>query len=473
MGVEMAKPLQLRRTPGKPATARALAKPASKFTPNALLAIGLWLLLWSGYNTDMGRFSNPAFPTDTLDFIHGLRAFGPMLAGWVACLVIFTRLNRLGYWIISPLGLLLLYTITGLISSATLSADPVFALYFGGNYLAIVLVLLAIVLVENPLPDLLMALRFTWVVGTMLTLALLGAIPVIGSEVIIPTEASPVGMRAYSGVGTIMGMASTRNTGFARYAAISALAALPGVLRKSNSLKIRITCGVLFCASFYALVLANGRTETAAFLAGLFVILAANKAKRTVYFLVAVAGGILLGLRGFFSHLFMYFTRTGRIDTTLTGRTQIWAEGWRIFWKSPWIGLGFQADRVFMEGWHLHNAFLHVMLQSGFLGGAAAIAALVIVWGYTIYYFFIHPPADQSLIPGEIPAILLFTTLSSVTESTFAYYSAAWLLSAPIFAYVIALHRHMRRMSSKAALESAARARALKVKAKRPRILQS
>ncbi len=98
----------------------------------------------------------------------------------------------------------------------------------------------------------------------------------------------------------------------------------------------------------------------------------------------------------------------------------------------------------------MHNAFLHALVQSGFVGGLAMFLALAIVWYYTIHYFFVRQPSDKSLIPAEIPAILLFTTLSSLAESTFAYYSAAWLLSAPIFAYVIALDRHMRKTSLKA-----------------------
>jgi len=61
------------------------------------------------------------------------------------------------------------------------------------------------------------------------------------------------------------------------------------------------------------------------------------------------------------------------------------------------------------------------------------------------------------LIPPEIPAIFLFVTISSITESTFAYYSATWLMGAPIVAYVMALHRHMGAVSAKAAQERAMR----------------
>jgi hypothetical protein len=123
------------------------------------------------------------------------------------------------------------------------------------------------------------------------------------------------------------------------------------------------------------------------------------------------------------------------------------------------VGFGFQADRYFLGGQHMHNAFLHVFFQAGFLGGGAIIIGLAIVWAYMIKYFFLHQPADRSLIPPEIPAVFLFVTISSFTESTFAYFSAAWLLSAPIVAYVAALHRHMHRISLNAIQERVLRFR--------------
>jgi O-antigen ligase len=424
---------------------------------NAVVGMALWVLLWLGYNTDIGRVIKPNFPQNTLDFVHGVRAFFPMLAGWFALLIIVARGSRLTYWIMGPLGLMLFYAVTGLISSATVSIDPTDSLYYGANYLAIVLVLLAMVLVERPLPDLLKVLRLTWIFGTVLTLSLLGAIPFMGSREIIQTEDTPVGIRAYSGQGTVLGMAATRNTGFARYAAISALAALPGFMRKGR-LAVRIFWGGLLAASLYALVLANGRTEIVSFIAGLFLILGAEKEKRTRNFLAGTAAAALLGLRGFYSKFYLYFTRGHRFDPTLTGRTHAWEAGWRLLWESPWVGLGFQADRHYL-GVHMHDAFLHALIQSGFMGGGAIFLALAIAWSYTIKYFFRYQPSDRSLIPPEIPAIFLFVTVSAITESTFAYFSAAWLLSAPIIAYVTALHRHMRRISLQASQEREQRIR--------------
>ena len=48
----------------------------------------------------------------------------------------------------------------------------------------------------------------------------------------------------------------------------------------------------------------------------------------------------------------------------------------------------------------MHNAFLHVLVQSGFLGGVAIIIGLAIVWVLYIQYFFMHQPSDKSLIPA-------------------------------------------------------------------------
>ena len=460
MGAGVLEPLRLKWAASRSSLVDQLAKPRPRVSVNAQLGMGLWVLLWFGYNTDIGYVMEPNFPANTTVLIHGVRAFFPMLAGWVACLMIAARSNRLFPWIMGPLGLMLFTAFTGLVSSATLSPSPVFALfavYYGANYLAIILVLLAIVLVEDPLPDLQKVLKLTWAVGTILTLSLLGAIPFLGSQAASQTETSPVGVTAYTHVVGILGMPGSRNTGFARYAAISALVALAGLMRKSKPI-VRIIWWILLTASVYALIIANGRTEIVAFVASVVLIVIAVRAKRTVSILVGTAAALLLGLWGFYSHFYVYFTRGGRIDPTMTGRTKGWKEGWDLLANSPWVGFGFQADRYYLHQ-HLHNAFLGVLIQSGFLGGGAILLGLAIVWYYIIKYFFLHPPRDKSLIPPEIPAVFLFVTISSIMESTFAYFSAAWLLSAPIVAYVMALHQHMRRISLKATQERALRVR--------------
>lgn len=451
MRAEVEEPLHLKREMGRPLLFEHQSQPNPATSRNALLAVGLWLFLWLGYNSGPEMLMDPRFPTGTADLIQGVRAFFPMLAAWCALLVIFLRANRLFSWIIGPLGLLALYAVAGLASSATLSRDTLYSLYFGGNYFAIILVLLAIVLVDDPLSDLAKVLKFTWGVGIVLTLGLLGAIPLLGTATVIPEQGDPISLRAYGKVSDVLGMPGTRNTGFARYAAISALVALPALLRKGD-LAMRVVWGAIFAASMYALIIANGRTETLAFVGGAVMIMAVERGKRTANVLIAIAGAILLGLRGFYSAFYMYITRTGQMDFTFTGRVSTWEDGWHAIESSPWVGLGFQADRIYV-GSHMHNALLHAFIQAGILGGCAILAALLITWYYLLKYFIFSPPADRSLVPREIPAVFLFVTISSVMESTFAYFSAAWLLSAPIVAYVMALHMRLRKDRAKVAWE--------------------
>ncbi len=458
MGIELALRPRMARRLRRNSPAAQAAAPDDKISLNAQLGMALWLLLWLGYNTTYGYILSPKFETKPTYFIHGIRAFSPILAVWFSFVIAFARANRVFSWIVGPLGLMLLYVVVGLISSAAFSPDPRDAVYNGLNYLAIVAVLLAIVSVQDPLSDLRHVLNLTWNVGFILTLSLLGAIPFLGSGALIETDTNPVGVRAYGGDVDILGMPGTRNTGFARYAAIAALVALPRFMRK-GSLPMRVIWGGLFLASISGLVIANGRTETLAFIAGVVMILIMEKTRRMVNLLAGTAAAIILGLRGFFTGFFMYMTRTGHIDPTMTGRTRTWDEALHYFWDSPWVGLGFQADRFYLGGEHMHNAFLHVIFQAGFLGGLAIIIGIIIVWGYIIKYFFLAPPADKSLIPAEIPAVFMFVTISSVTESTFAYFSAAWLLSAPIVPYVMALHNRMRRVSAQEAKERTMRLR--------------
>ncbi len=451
MGAEVAEHLRLKWEASRPVPVDQLAQPRRRTSANGLLGMGLWLLLWLGYNTGPGYVLDPSFPANLTNLIHGLRAFFPMMAAWFSILLIFARSSRLVAWIMGPLGLMLLYAVLGMISSATLSPDRIYATYYGANYLSMVLVLLAIAAVEDPLPDLRNVLKLTWIVGTILTVSLLGAIPFLGSWATSEVQTGPVGMMAYPRVGEVMGMAGSRNTGFARYAAISALVAMAGLMRKGKVIA-RLLWGMVFVASIYALIIANGRTETLGFICGVMVILFADQSKRMVSILIVIPAALMLGLWRFYSAFFLYFTRTGKFEFTLSGRTLAWMEGWHFIWESPWVGFGFQADRYFLKT-HMHNAFLHAFIQSGFLGGFAILIGLAVTWYFIFLYFFVKPPSDKSLIPSEIPAVFAFVTFSSITESTFAYFSATWLLSAPIVAYVMALHRHLQRERAKAAWE--------------------
>ncbi len=249
---------------------------------------------------------------------------------------------------------------------------------------------------------------------------------------------------SYNGGGEILGMSGARNTGFGRYAAIAALAGLARL--RTGSRRERIIWGAVFVVATYALILSNGRTEVFSFIVSAILVLYADKSKRVIYLIGGIGMAILLGLRGFYHVFFEYFTRTGHFDFTFTGRTETWELGIRLFKDSPWVGLGFQADRIYLPlQQHMHNAFLSALVQSGSIGGGAAFLGLILIAYLISKYFFLRPLRNKAMIPAEIPGIFVFVVVSSIAESTFAYYSAAWLLSAPIVIYVLALHQQVRQ----------------------------
>jgi O-antigen ligase len=426
-----------------------------KIRLNTVFALGLWGMLWFGYNTSNAYVREPGFPRNTTELIHGVRAFFPIAAGWIALLVILSRSKKAIGWIMSPLGLFLLYAIIGLISSLVLSIDPIDSSYWGFNYLSIILVLVAVASMDDALPDLSKLLVFNWIVSTLLTFTLLGALPFMGGaagggEGDVYSES--VVRHSYNGGGEILGMAGARNTGFGRYAAIAALAGLARL--RTGSRKTRIIWGGVFVVATYALILSNGRTEVFAFIVSAFLVLYADKSRRVIYMIAGAGVAVLLGLEGFYQAFFDYFTRTGHFDFTFTGRTDTWELGLKLLNQSPWVGLGFQADRIYLPfQQHMHNAFLSALVQSGILGGAAVFLGLIAI-GYLITkYFFLHPLKNKSLIPPEVPGVFFFVVVSSIAESTFAYFSAAWLLSAPIVVYVLVLNQQVRQAAAMVAKE--------------------
>ena len=142
-------------------------------------------LLWLGYNTDLGYFMSAEFPCQYHEFDPRRQGLFPD-AGRLVC---FLNDLRTGKTAVSldhgPSGVDVIVRSHGIgFFRDPIASTRLYALYYGANYLAIVLVLLAIVLVEDPLPDLRKVLKFTWIVGMIITLGLLGAIPFLGAEVI-------------------------------------------------------------------------------------------------------------------------------------------------------------------------------------------------------------------------------------------------------------------------------------------------
>jgi O-antigen ligase len=219
---------------------------------------------------------------------------------------------------------------------------------------------------------------------TGVVIGLLTAAGFFADLLLIPTAGSPFGVDAFAGPGAeleFLGMPGTRNTGFGRYAALAALIAL-AKLWEGKKRSAFLWCFVP--VPLFALVLSQGRTAVIGFMAGMLVLLWMKPGPRMKRWTVAMLGLALLGLTGFYSALWNYLTRGASFDPTLSGRTRTWEEAWNLFQHSPLVGLGFQADRVYLyylaEAQHAHNVIIQALIQTGLFGTVPLVAALIIAW---------------------------------------------------------------------------------------------
>jgi O-antigen ligase len=144
----------------------------------------------------------------------------------------------------------------------------------------------------------------------------------------------------------------------------------------------------------------------------------------------------LVWLTGFGHAFMLYLTRGRGIDLTLTGRTVTWAKGWQAVQQSPWVGLGFWADRYFLKGQNMQSALLDALIQSGFLGAIPFVIAILWVWIGVLRFYSTKPAGEASSLPGELLAVMTFFTVYSVAEITCSFYSVGWIAMAPLFAHV-------------------------------------
>lgn len=411
-----------------------------------LLSLALWLMVWVGYNTDIKQLTSPGFPAGALDLVHGCRALLPFAAAYLAVIVLLARCS-LPLWLFKgPLGLLALYTLVGTTSSI-LSHEPLTALYWAAQYYSVIIVLWAIMANSNSLPRLSYLINLNWAIVAGMTVALfaflLGVISSLGSLGVGGFLAA----RPYEGLGgvppemEILGMAGTRPTGLGRYAGVAALVALARLwqgTRWSRSIWF-----LLFLFFLSILVFSQARTAVLGFLAGaLFILWLKSRSK-----LLLISGTgftlLLLGLAGFYEAFYTYLQEEMSFVFTLSGRTiGVWREGWNLFLSSPLLGYGFHADRIFLEGQHMHNSLLHALVQTGLIGTVPFMFAFI--WAWIILFRLLRRLSvlkTTKPLVIEAAGVLAYLTVRTITESVGAFYGAEWLLLAPLLAYITILNQ--------------------------------
>jgi O-antigen ligase len=398
----------------------------------------LCLLVWSGYNTHIYYCMDPLFPKGFINFVHGVRAFFPMMAGVIAAFQLAQR-RSLPRWLgLGPLFAILLYAGIGLASSLFVSPEPIGAAYWAFQYISVIVVVMAVASGPEPEAHLGRYIAVNWGCCAAICMGLLAGIPLLGSATVSQTAGSPLGVMAYGRVpGEVMGMAGTRNTGFGRFAGIVILVGLAKLLHDRRDKKTLFIWTPLTLAAGLALLLSQARTSWVSVAVAAVVLLARAPTRwRVPLIMIGLLSLPVLWLTPF-GHLFLlYLTRGKGVDPTLTGRTATWVMGWQALQQSPWVGLGFWADRFILEGRNMHNTFLQALVQSGLLGFIPFVIALVLGWMGILRFYSTKPAGEASSLPGELLGVMTFFTVYSMTEITCSFYSVGWMAMAPLFAHV-------------------------------------
>ena len=134
-----------------------------------------------------------------------------------------------------------------------------------------------------------------------------------------------------------------------------------------------------------------------------------------------------------------------------TGRTSVWLEGWELLKRSPLIGYGFHADRLILNK-HMHNSLMQALIQTGIVGAAAFVAAMVYGWALLVSLLRnlgrLSPSHKHVVI--RLGAVLAFLSMRAFPESTGAFFGVDWLILAPILFYLHVMQRSLATSESSA-----------------------
>ena len=182
--------------------------------------------------------------------------------------------------------------------------------------------------------------------------------------------------------------------------------------------------------SVYMLAIAHSATSVASLPAVIGIVMLLTMTKvlslryRRVLFIVGagalvtgIAAALNLGLLDVVLGLF------GK-DSTLTGRTYLWEQGWEAAQQHPLLGYGYAAywvqgfadpERLWAEfyistrsGFHFHNTYVETLVEIGFIG--VTLLALVILrafYGHVSKVVFGEWSADSVVLSGAIGLMLI------------------------------------------------------------------
>ncbi|MFQ5790320.1 MAG: O-antigen ligase family protein [Acidobacteriota bacterium] len=196
-----------------------------------------------------------------------------------------------------------------------------------------------------------------------------------------------------------------------------------------------IAHGAVLAMALWLLEMANSVTALACFLIGgglMVVTNLAGLARKSAAVHILVVGIISVSLFGLFLDPDAGLVQAAGRDSTLTGRTALWAQLLEMN-IDPWFGTGFESFWLGERAEHFwglyywrpnqaHNGYLEVFLNLGWIG--AALLGLVMAWGYRNVVGSLR--RDPEL--GRLRlAFFVVAVLYNFTESAFKVMSPVWI----------------------------------------------
>lgn len=192
--------------------------------------------------------------------------------------------------------------------------------------------------------------------------------------------------------------------------------------------------GIVVAMTLWLFVMADSATSLACFVLGgaLMAILSGSKGPARVH--AAVAAMICIGVVGYvFQDAYASMVQALGRDTTLTGRTEIWADLFAMD-LNPWLGTGFETfwlgeraeffwNKYYFHPNQAHNGYIETYINLGWIG--VGLLALMIVSGYR------NIAAVFRWNTGEGTIRLAFFTIAliySMTEAAFKVMHPVWIV---------------------------------------------
>jgi exopolysaccharide production protein ExoQ len=221
-----------------------------------------------------------------------------------------------------------------------------------------------------------------------------------------------------------------------------------------------IAHGILLAMTLWLFRLADSSTSISCFvLAGVLILLTIRgKAQSTARLHAIMATMAVLALVGYvFQDAYTFVVEALGRNTTLTGRTDIWADLFQMD-RSPWLGTGFESfwigprleylwNKYYFHPNQAHNGYIETYLNLGWVG--VGLLVLLIASGYrNVVDAFRRDPTAGSLRL----AFLVVAVIYNITEAAFKVMHPVWIA---FFLAITAVPQSLYREESSRSAEAA------------------